>query len=122
VFFTHETIDWTIRSNQPLVLLKLDFTKAYDKVNWFFLFNTMERLGMLQEFVNFVSLLIKDVKATMCVNENITPYIHGHKGVRQDWPLAPYIFLIMGKILNVMFNGVMKIGKVRGIKMSNSKV
>ncbi len=90
VFLTHETIDWTIRSNQPLVLLKLHFTKAYDKVSWVFLFNTMERLRMLQEFVNLVNLLIKDVKATMCVNGNITPYFHVHKGVRQGCPLAPY--------------------------------
>jgi hypothetical protein len=121
VFFTHEIIDWTITSNRPLVLLKLNFTEAYDKVSWVFLFNTMERLGMLQELVNLVSVLIKDVKATMGVNGNITPYFHVHKGVRQGWPLAPYIFLIMGEILNMMFNGVMKIGKVRGIKMFNSK-
>jgi len=121
VFLTHETIDWTIRSNQPLVLLKQNFAKAYDKVSWVFLFDTMERLKMFQEFVNLVNLLIKDVKATMCINGNITPYFHVHKGVRQGCPLASYIFLIMGEIFNMMFNGVMKKGKVRGIKMFNSK-
>ncbi len=76
---------------------------------------------MLQEFFNLVSLLIKDVKVTMCVNGNITPYFHVHKGVRQGCPLTLYIFLIMGEIFNMMFNGVMKIGKVIGIKMLNSK-
>ncbi len=76
---------------------------------------------MLQEIFNLVNLLIKDVKATMCVNGNITPYFHLHKGGRQGCPLAPHIFLIMGEIFNVMFNGVMKIGKVRRIKMLNSK-
>ncbi len=81
MFFTHETIDWTIRFNTPLLLLKLNFTKVYDKVSWVFLFNTMEKLRMLQEFVNLVSLLIKDVKATMRVNGNINPYFHVHKGV-----------------------------------------
>jgi hypothetical protein len=88
VFFTLETIDWTIRFNPPLVLLQQNFTKAYDKVSWVFLFNTMERLRMFQEFVNLVSLLIKDVKTTMCVNGNITPYFHVHKGVRQGCPLT----------------------------------
>jgi hypothetical protein len=74
----------------------------------------MERLRMLQDFFNLVSLLIKDVKATMCVNGNITPYFLIHKGVKQGCPLAPYIFL--REILNMMFNGVIKIGKVRRIK------
>ena len=29
----HETIDWTKCSKQPLLFLKLDFAKVYDKVN-----------------------------------------------------------------------------------------
>jgi hypothetical protein len=76
----------------------------------------MERLRMRQDFFNFVSLLIKDVNATMCVNGNITPCFLIHKGVRQGCPLAAYIFLIMGEVLTMMFSGVIKIGKVRRIK------
>jgi hypothetical protein len=48
--------------NVTLVLLKQNFPKAYDRINWAFLFNAMERLGMPQEFINLVSLLFKDAK------------------------------------------------------------
>ena len=33
IMLKHETIDWTKCSKQPLLFLKLDFAKAYDKVN-----------------------------------------------------------------------------------------
>jgi hypothetical protein len=41
IFFTHETISWVNKSKQPMLLLKLDFFKAYDKVEWMFLFESM---------------------------------------------------------------------------------
>lgn len=33
IMLTHETIDWARHSHQPLIFLKLDFSKAYDKVD-----------------------------------------------------------------------------------------
>jgi hypothetical protein len=36
VLLVQKTIDWAWWSNQPLVFLKLDFAKAYDKVSWAF--------------------------------------------------------------------------------------
>lgn len=102
------------------MLLEQIFPKAYNKINWAFLFNAMERLGMLQEFINLVSLLIK-AKVAVCFNGNITPYFHLHKGVNQSYSLALYLFLIVGDIFNMMFKRAMKIGKVRGIKLRNSK-
>jgi hypothetical protein len=32
VLLVHETMDWAKRTNQSMVLLKLDFGKAYDEV------------------------------------------------------------------------------------------
>jgi hypothetical protein len=38
------------KSNQPLVCVKLDFAKTYDKNSCFFLFEAMEKLGLPIEF------------------------------------------------------------------------
>jgi hypothetical protein len=81
----------------------------------------MERLGMPQEFINLVSLLFKDAKIIVCFNGNITPYFHLHKGVSQSYPLALYLFLVVGDIINMMLKKAMKIGKVRRIKLLNLK-
>jgi hypothetical protein len=47
----HEIIQWVKESHQEMVLLKLDFRKAYDTVAWDFLFEAMRRMGMPNSFV-----------------------------------------------------------------------
>jgi hypothetical protein len=42
VFLTQENIDWAKKFNQPLVLFKLNFVKAHNKVNWEFRFMMLD--------------------------------------------------------------------------------
>ncbi len=42
VFLTQENINLAKNFNQPLVLFKLDFAKAHNKVNWKFTFMMFE--------------------------------------------------------------------------------
>jgi hypothetical protein len=39
LLLTMETMAWAKASQQPLIFLKLDFSKAYDMVEWGFIFN-----------------------------------------------------------------------------------
>ena len=45
IFLTQETMSWAEQSSQPLLFLKLDFSKAYDLIEWDFLFGAMEAMG-----------------------------------------------------------------------------
>jgi hypothetical protein len=84
-------------------MLKLDFAKVYDKLNWSFLFDAMEKMGMFKEFIKMVKLLFKDVVIVVCLNGCITKSFKIERGVRQGCPLAPYLFLIIREVLNFMF-------------------
>jgi hypothetical protein len=68
IVLTQETVNWAKTSQQPLVLLKLDFAKAYDRVSWKFLFQAMETLGFSQEFISWTKLLFSGATASMCLN------------------------------------------------------
>jgi hypothetical protein len=68
ILLTHETIDWADFLGQPLIFLKLDFSKAYDMVDWPFLFRAMERLGFPREFVSMTKLLFHEASAIVKVN------------------------------------------------------
>ena len=41
----NETITWAKRSKKKIFLLKVDFEKAFDNLNWKFLFDTLEHMG-----------------------------------------------------------------------------
>jgi len=40
-----ESMDWVVESSQPMVMLLLDFEKAYDRVEWGFLEGTLMTMG-----------------------------------------------------------------------------
>ena len=41
-------------TKQHTIFLKLDLSKAYDKVSWHFLFQAMHRMGIKPQFIRWV--------------------------------------------------------------------
>lgn len=117
LLLTQETMSGAEKSNQALLFLKLDFSKAYDMVEWGCLFRIMEKMGFPSEFTHMVALLFKDAAATVKVNGTPSSLFDIERGVRQGCPLAPYLFLIIAKVLNVMVTKEMVDGNVQGISL-----
>jgi len=61
VFLAFESMEWTIESNQPMVvMLLLDFEKAYDRLEWGFLEGTLSTIGSKQQGIEWVRALYID--------------------------------------------------------------
>ena len=117
LLITQETMAWVESSNQPLIFLKLDFSKAYDMVDWQCMYKIIEKLGFPQVFIKMVSLLFHDASACVKLNREPSPYFPIQRGVRQGCPLAPYLFLIVAEVLNAMVSQEMRAGRVQGISL-----
>ncbi len=63
IFLTHKTIMWAKKFKQPLIYVKLNFSKVYDRVDWNFLVSCMNKLGILMEFVNMTKMFLTNVIA-----------------------------------------------------------
>ena len=78
----------------------------------------MTIMGSLGEFTSVVKILFSDAVACVKVNGSLLELfkIGRRRGVRQGCPVAPYLFLITTKVLNIMVALEMEEGRVKGIK------
>ena len=52
IILVHETIHSLKATRTPDMLLKLDFSKAYDKLNWQFLAGILKAFGFVEDWTN----------------------------------------------------------------------
>lgn len=55
-------------SNKKAVFVKLDFAKAFDTVEWEFLFQVMEARGFLSRWIVWIKALLKIAQSRVLVN------------------------------------------------------
>jgi len=94
-----EVLEWAEEDNQDLVLLLLDFEKAFDRIEWDFIFKALTVLGFSDTWVHWVKSLYKAASSAIKVNDTIGPDFPLERSVRQGCPLAPYLFILATNVL-----------------------
>jgi retron-type reverse transcriptase len=102
VVILHETIHELHRKKLDGVVLKLDFEKAYDKVNWSFLQQALRMKGFSPKWCNWISQIVKGGSVGIEVNDEIGHYFQTKKGLRQGDPLSPILFNIVANMLAIL--------------------
>ena len=97
--------------------MKLDMTKAYDRVEWSFLQVMMVKLGFHLKWVDIIMKCSTSVSYNIVINESISNTFHPGRGLRQGDPLSPYLLLIcIG--LSALLDKQQKNGLLEGIQAS----
>ena len=98
--------------------IKLDLSKAYDKVEWGFLCNIMTTMGFNDKWISLMMNCISTVSYSILINEVSQGCIFPSRGLRQGDPLSPYLFLLYAKGLTRLIGEVVKNKKLSGISIS----
>ena len=77
---TYDLFNYAKVNNLPGMMLMIDFEKAFDSVDFWFLIATLEMFGFGEHFVNWIKIILgcetgTNFKAVTVVNGNIsTPF------------------------------------------------
>ena len=115
VVVLHETIHELHRNKMDGVLLKIDFEKAYDKVNWSFLQQAMRMKGFDPLWCQWINDYIKKGSVGIRVNDDIGHNFQTRKGLRQGDPLSPILFNVVADMLAILISRAKEDGQVAGL-------
>ena len=95
--------------------LKLDITKAFDTIEWGFLFQVLKNFGFSSQFISWVSTLLHSPHLSILVNGTLRGFFSCNIGVRQGDPLSPLLFCLAEEALSRDILNLREQGSVRGI-------
>ena len=91
------------RNKIPSALIKIDIVKAFDTVNWCFLFNMLHQLGFSRRWIDWIALILSTASTKVILNGSPGRRICHARGLRQGDPLSPLLFVMVMEGLNRLF-------------------
>lgn len=88
----------------PRCALKIDLKKAFDSVQWEFLFDVLSLFGYLSIFVRWIKSCVSTAMFSVKLNGSLCGYFQGQQGIRQGDPLSPYLFVLVMKVLALLLD------------------
>lgn len=79
---------------QPAIMLSLDAEKAFDRIEWPYLFYTLERYGFGTICMQWIRALYYKPLACVKTNGTVSPSFELTRSTRQGCPVSPIIFIL----------------------------
>lgn len=84
-------------------ILKVDFNKAFDRVDWDFLLDLLKAKGFKERWIGWIKCILLSSKVPILVNGSRNGYVRYKSGLHQGNPLSPLLFMLVTDVMSSMF-------------------
>lgn len=98
--------------------IKLDMSKAYDRIDWDYLQKIMMKMGFSDRWIDRIIKCVSTVTYSFLVNGKPTEIVTPHQGLRQGDPISPYLFLLCAEGLGAMLQQAQDLNLIHGIAVA----
>ncbi|KAL6228109.1 hypothetical protein ACLB2K_002063 [Fragaria x ananassa] len=104
-------------SGDGYAALKLDMSKAYDRVEWSFLEGIMRQMGFDRRWIEMVLRCVQTVSYSFVVNGEVRGMVQPQRGLRQGDSISPYLFLLCAEAFSRLIMEAEARGHLHGVKI-----
>ena len=108
------------RSRKGIMAMKLDMSKAYDRVEWGFLRKLLLTMGFDGRWVNLIMDCVTSVSYSFIINGGVCGSVTPERGLRQGDPLSPYLFIMIADAFSKMIQRKVQEKQIHGAKASRT--
>ncbi|KAL6227352.1 hypothetical protein ACLB2K_001311 [Fragaria x ananassa] len=99
--------------------LKLDMSKAYDRVEWVFLERVMQNMGFHDLWIKWIMDCVSTVSYSFILNGEPRGRLIPSRGLRQGDSISPYLFLLCAEGLSRMLTYAESRGFIHGVVVAS---
>jgi exonuclease III len=117
IILAHEVIHSLQKTKTPGMLLKLDISKAFDKLSWEYMKAMLIAFGFDQNWVTWILNLTSSAFFSLLINGVPSKPFSPSRGIRQGDPLSPFLFIIMAEGLSRTIHAALENNLLTGLPL-----
>ena len=114
-----DTIDISNILNKNLSVISLDFLKAFDRLEWNFIFQALEKSGYGKKFLHLIRICYSDIQSKVKINGLLSDPFILSRVVRQGCPLSMLLYVIAAEVLA---NFIIVDKRIPGVQIGDQEV
>ncbi|KAL9666983.1 hypothetical protein QQ045_001327 [Rhodiola kirilowii] len=103
------------------IMLKIDMSKAYDRISWRFIIKMISAWGFSDKWIDLVYRNIANCWYSVPWNASSYGFFKSNRGVRQGDPLSPTLFILAMEFLSRLINTSIQKSEINPYKVEGCK-